>query len=124
MKSIICTMLLLLSINAFAYNWKKVSEYKDRDSFYIDVDNIKKRDGFVYYWVLSNYLEPIDGDYSYISKLKVDCAEEKLTYLSFTNYSEPMGEGRITSEDNKPFIHYPKPNEPYGFNEMKFACNY
>ena len=57
MKVIFFTTLLLFSINGFAFNWKKVAEGSMGD-LYVDVDNIKKRNGLVYYWVLSDYFEP------------------------------------------------------------------
>ena len=42
MKVILFTTLLLFSVNGFAFNWKKVGENTDGDTFYVDVSNIKK----------------------------------------------------------------------------------
>ena len=85
MKTILFSILILFSINGFAYNWKKVSENTVGDSYYVDVDNIKKRNGIVYHWQLNDYLEPVDSGSlgitnSSISKLKTDCVEEKQTW--------------------------------------------
>ena len=86
MKTILFSILLLFSINGFAFNWKKVAESKNGNSFYVDVDNIKKNNGLVYYWELGDLLEPIttgsESVNSAINKLKVNCREEKITYLS------------------------------------------
>lgn len=42
MKVNLLTTLLLFSVNGFAFYWKKVAENIDGDSYYVDVDNIKK----------------------------------------------------------------------------------
>ena len=124
MKTILFSILLLFSINGFAFNWKKVAEgAKNGDSNYIDVDNIRKHNGLVYYWQLVDKLEPLDGGVNaYIDKWKVDCGEEKRTWLNTTDYSQPMGKGRITDEFTSNKILYPKPNS-VEYEHMKFACN-
>jgi|TARA_B100001093_G_scaffold153859_1_gene146596 hypothetical protein len=125
MKTILFSILILFSINGFAFNWKKVAE--SGNSYYIDVDNIKKRNGIVYYWQLDDYLEPLDeGINSNISKYRVNCVEETRTWLSETSYSLSMGKGRIIFEDppNKiPRSIYPKPNT-VAHIVMKLVCNY
>ena len=58
-------------------------------TYYVDVSYIKKHNGLVYYWVLSDYIEPTEyGDYSVVVKNKADCVEEKLFRLSSTFYSQ------------------------------------
>ena len=110
MKVILLTTLLLFSVNGFSQNWRKVPENEKGNSYYIDFDNIKKHNSLVYYWVLSDYIEPTEyGDYSVIVENKVDCVEEKLFRLSSTFYSQPMGKGRITDEFTPNKLLYPKP---------------
>ena len=41
--------------------------------FYVDVDSIKKRNGLIYYWKMTDYLEPIGNSYSSTGKRIVDC---------------------------------------------------
>ena len=123
MKKLLLLTLLCFSINGFAFNWKKVTESVMGDSVYVDVDNIKKRNGIVYYWQLADYLEPTSGGTnSSISKYRVNCVEEKQTWLNATWYSQSMGKGRITGESNLNEIQYPKPNS-VGYSVMKFACD-
>ena len=62
MKTIIFSILLLFSINGFAFNWKKLAENRNGDS-YIDVDNIKKHNGLVYYWMLGDFFEPFKDQF-------------------------------------------------------------
>ncbi|MFL2656035.1 MAG: surface-adhesin E family protein [Burkholderiaceae bacterium] len=123
MKTILLSILILFSINGFAFNWQKVTEHSMGDS-YIDIDNIKKRNGLVYYWTLDDYLEPPDVRFnSIISKFKVNCVEEKQTWLNGTYYSQSMGRRKIIVEDNSDETQYPKPNS-VGYIVMKSVCNY
>tara|TARA_A100001011_G_scaffold177111_1_gene185801 strand:+ start:103 stop:474 length:372 start_codon:yes stop_codon:yes gene_type:complete len=123
MKTILISILILFSINGFAFNWKKVIDSVDGESYYVDVDNIKKHNGLVYYWFLVDLPKLKIGDHSLISRWKVDCGEEKQTILSHTYYSQAMGKGRITFDDTFNKINYPKPNT-VGHTTMKFVCDY
>ena len=123
MKKLLLLTLLCFSINGFAINWKKVVVDRSGDSYYVDIDNLKKRKGLLYYSRLEDYLEPKNGDYSFIRKFKVDCTEGKRTWLSDTFYNQPMGKGKITGEINPKEISYPKPNS-IAYVVMKFACDY
>ena len=122
MKTILFSILILFSINGFAFNWKKVSEVS-LGSFYVDVDNIKKHNGLVYYWELTDYIQSSTPANSAINKYKVDCVEEKRTRLNATFYSQSMGRGKILLEDTPNEILYPKPNTVTHI-VMKFVCNY
>ena len=116
MKITLFSIILLFSINGFAVNWKKLSENKSGSSFYVDVENIKKDNGFVYYWILIDYLKLTEiGTYSDISEYKVNCVDEKQTWLSNTFYSQPMAKGKIITE-NIPVWNY------YGstLNEIRY----
>ena len=123
MKKLLLLTLLCSSINGFAVNWKKVIVDRSGDSYYVDVENIKNRNGLLYYSRLEDYLEPKNGDYSFIRKFKVDCTEGKRIWLSDTFYNKPMGKGKITGKINPKEISYPKPNS-IGYVVMKFACDY
>jgi len=123
MKKLLLLTLLCSSINGFAVNWKKVIVDRSGDSYYVDVENIKNRNGLLYYSRLEDYLEPKNGDYSFIRKFKVDCTEGKRIWLSDTFYNKPMGKGKITGMINPKEISYPKPNS-IGYVVMKFACDY
>tara|TARA_Y100001938_G_scaffold127859_1_gene181113 strand:- start:53 stop:442 length:390 start_codon:yes stop_codon:yes gene_type:complete len=125
MKKLLLLTLLCFSINGFAVNWKKLFEDKFKDT-YVDIDNIKKRNGLVYYWSLVDTLEPVVDSYgrvtySNISKVKVDCVEEKLTMLNMIFYSQSMGKGKIVQDAPQTKTFYPIPGtSPYV--HMKYAC--
>ena len=123
MEGIFFSTLLLFFINGFAFNWTKVTESEQGNSFYVDINSIKKHNGFVYYWELTDYLEPLEGiANSSIVKYKVDCGEEKRTWLNDTYYSQSKGRGRIVEDNSNNIIDYPKPKE-VRYTVMKFACN-
>ena len=126
MKTILFTTLLLFSVNGFAFNWTKITETSG-ETFYIDVNNMKKRNGLVYVWVLADQDEPSQFNqgnaYSFITKQKVDCEEETTTVLSATFHGRPMGNGRIVYEYNPNKVTYERPNTA-GYTLMKFACRY
>ena len=116
MKITLFSIILLFSINAFAVSWKKLSENESGSTFYVDVENIKKDNGFVYYWILIDYLKSTEiGTHSDISEYKVNCVDEKQTWLSNTFYSQPMAKGEIITE-NIPVWNY------YGstLNEIRY----
>ena len=122
MKKLLLTALLCFCVNAYAVEWEKAHENISGDIYYVDVDNIRRHNGFVYYWLLTDYLEPsFRGNYSHIDKYKVDCVEEKKTRLSRTFYSQPMGKGRITDEITERSRH----NVLLGmyFVTMSFVCD-
>ena len=62
---------------------------------YIDVASIKQNNGFVYYWILIDYLKSTKiGTYSNISEYKVNCVDEKQTWLSNTFLQSTNGQGK------------------------------
>ena len=122
MKKLLLTVLLCCCANAYAFNWKKVGENISGSSFYVDVANIKKHNILVYYWELADYSTPTRaGANSAISKWKVDCVAEKLTWLNATFYSQSMGKGRILKEGTPNHSFYPKPGTAF-YDVMKFSC--
>ncbi|OUV03055.1 MAG: hypothetical protein CBC42_04565 [Betaproteobacteria bacterium TMED82] len=107
MKNFLLISLLLCSIRGFAFSWEKVGENAVGNSFYVDVDNIEKRQGIVYYKSLIDFLKPTkNGAYSHVSKYKVDCVEQRQTWLSNVFYNKPMGKGERIIEAIPVWNHY------------------
>ena len=123
MKKLLLTALLCFCLNAYAFNWKKVIVDRSGDSYYVDVDNLKKRNGLLYYSRLEDYLEPKNGDYSFIRKFKVDCSDGKRIWISDTYYSRPMGKGKIIKKRTSNKTLFPRP-DTIEYITMKYACNY
>ena len=106
-----------------ASKWEKVSDVGG-DSYYVDVENIKKHNGFVYYWTLYDYLEPSpsSGFLSGIGKYKVDCKAKRQTWLSVSLYSLNMGKGKILSDEKPNQTVYLDSRTPM-YKAMEYACN-
>ena len=71
MKKILFFTLICFCLNVHALNWKKVLVDRS-DSYYVDVDNIKKKNGLLYYSRLEDFLKPKNGNFSFIRKFEVD----------------------------------------------------
>jgi hypothetical protein len=98
----------MLSFNSYG-EWTKVTEGDDGDSYYIDLNTIKKNDGYVYWWDFVNYVEPYDGFMSLTSFLQGDYEIGRFKELSSTSYTESMlyGEYETDTPDNPEWDYYP-----------------
>ena len=93
---------LLFSAASWA-EWTYVAEGVHGTKYYVDFERIRKVNGLVYYWSLSDYLEPIDlkipssnGTMSRKMYHKADCETMREMGLSVSRYKLPMAEGTAT----------------------------
>jgi hypothetical protein len=128
MKTLIIFLALTFSTVMFSSSsyagWTKVSESAIGDTFYVDYERIRKHDGYVYYWRLSDYLKPSpNGRLSSKTYNQGDCKLFRYKTLSWSFHNEPMG-GGTGDTDNNPDKewNYPPPNSS---NEeiLKQVCN-
>ena len=117
----------MFSSTSFA-GWKEVTEGGESvntgDTFYVDFDRIRKHEGYIYFWVLHDYLKPITNNNLSAKNYKQgDCKLFRYKDLSWIFHKEPMGGGIGNPEtpDNK--WRYPSPNS---VNEgiLKSVCEY
>tara|TARA_R110002012_G_scaffold242856_1_gene417350 strand:- start:1562 stop:1945 length:384 start_codon:yes stop_codon:yes gene_type:complete len=113
---------VMFSSTSFA-GWTKVTE-NNEGTFYVDFERIRKVDGYVYYWDMSDFLKP--SPHGYLSGKRYDQGDCKLfrfKSLSYSFHKEPMG-GGAGDVDNKPKKDwtYPSPNS---VNEtiLKSVCS-
>ena len=106
---------LIFSSNAYS-KWTKVTETTDGNQYYLDYDRIRKVDGYLYYWYLSNFAQPINGRiYSASNYAQGDCKLLRFKRVSTTAFKRPMGKGFIGSRPHKKKNQdwdYPHPNSP------------
>ena len=62
-------------------------------SVYIDAKRIRKTGEYVYYWILGDYLKPMDGILSAKTYYQGDCKLLRYKNLSYSFHKEPMGRG-------------------------------
>ena len=126
--TLLLTTLIFFSVmfqpsTSFA-GWTKVSEDVDGHTYYVDFERIKKHDGYVYFWRLSDWLKPTEpGDLSVKVYTQGDCKKFRYKRLSFSFHKEPMGGG--TGKDEKPDKEweYPPPDS-VAEGILKSVCQY
>ena len=97
MKNLLLIFTLLFSSVFFSSpsyaGWTKVSEGgSSGHTFYMDFERIRKHDGFVYYWILGDYLKPTKyGDLSGKVYRQGDCKLFRYKYLNSSFHQKPMG---------------------------------
>jgi hypothetical protein len=127
MKKFIFTLLfstLVFSSPSYA-GWTKVGENMGGTTYYVDFDRIRKHDGYVYYWELSDYLKPSkSGVLSAKLYTQGDCKLFRYKYLSMSFYTEPMGNGTPSSTFEPPEKwRYPPPSS-VSETVLKSVCSH
>ena len=116
---------VMFSSTSFA-GWTKVSSNMGKqNTYFVDFERIRKVDGFVYFWTLSDYSKPLEGTLSTKIHWQGDCKLLRNKVLSFSSHKEPMGGG--TGENlSIPKKHkdwqYPPPNSVSEFI-LKSVCS-
>jgi len=127
MKKIIFTLLfstLVFSSPSFA-KWIEVGKTVKGDTFYVDLERIRKHEGYVYYWMLNDLLKPQLGDLSIKYYRQVDCQLFRFKTLSYSFHKQPMGDGTgevLPSTGVQKNWNYPSPDS---MNEstLKKVCS-
>jgi hypothetical protein len=85
---------VMFSSTSFA-EWTRVTGNLKGDTHYVDFERIRKHDGYVYFWTLSDYLIPkrYTGHLSSKTYRQGDCNLFREKSLSISGYKEPMGKG-------------------------------
>ena len=98
MKKLILITLLIFSSPSYA-EWTAVTKTSDGYNFYVDFDTIRVVDGYLYFWYLSDFPEPFEGDLSVITYVQSDCKLFRSKRLQFIYHTENMGGGRAQPEE-------------------------
>ena len=123
---LLTTFILALTFSSSASfaEWKKVSSSGGgANTFFLDLERIRKHGGFVYFWSLEDWIKPDKRGYvSSKTYHKGDCNLFRYSFLSISDYKEPMGRGtgrNATYNDNE--WSYPSPNS-VGERVFKYVC--
>lgn len=105
-------------------DWTLVSENYS-GTFYVDLERIRKHDGYVYWWRLINYFKPNpNGNLSFKIYSEGDCKVFRFKDLSFSAHKEPMGKGASGDPFTPPDSwFYPAPRSPNELS-LKAICNH
>ena len=122
-KLLVLLFSIIFSSTGFA-DWIFSSEDISQTKFYFDTERIRKHDGYVYFWALSDLLKPDkDGDLSYTAYFQGDCGVFRKKKLSLTYYKGPMGTGRNQPGNFDSTWEYPKPGTVSEIN-LQNVCDY
>ena len=114
----------MFSSTGFA-GWTKIgSSGGGAITYYVDFERIRKVDGFVYVWMLTDLLKSTEyGDLSARTYIQGDCKLFRFKILSQIWHEQPMGRntGKTTTPKN-PEWRFPSPNS---VNEtiLKSVCS-
>ncbi len=106
--------------------WTKVIESLNGDIFYLDKEGIRKHNGYVYYWILTNYLKPSRrGNLSNKTFLQGDCRLFRVKSLEEHYFTGKSGRGtmkvRKPSQKQSKWWHLP-PDTNFAII-LKFVCS-
>jgi hypothetical protein len=126
MKTLIIFLALTFSVmfSSSSYaEWTKVGE-NIKATFYVDYERIRKNDGYVYWWDLTDFLKPTSqGHLSAKTYSQGDCKLFRVKFLSYVHHKQPMGGGTGDSNSPKnPEWKYPPPNSIAEIT-LKQVCN-
>ena len=117
------TFSVMFSSTSYA-GWTKVQEWYG-DVFYVDFENIRKNDGYLYYWQLIDRIKPSSfGELSVKNLYEVDCnIPHRERSVAATYYTQPMGRGNPNTTDNntREWATYP-PDAPGG-KILELVCS-
>ena len=111
MKYLLIIFTLVFSPTSFA-DWTMVSKSENGRIYYVDLERIRKVDGFIYFWQMSDYLiKDKYGDLSNKVYIKADCELFRYQNLKFYFHKRPMARGDAEVEDSVDLSwRYPPPN--------------
>ena len=127
MKILIFTLGLLFSTALFPTSsqaeWTKMGKYVSGNTSYVDFERIRKHDGYVYYWDLSDYPKPHYGYLSAKRYLQGDCKLFRFKSLRVSFHKESMGRGagKLITRKGNDWI-YPPP-ESTSETILKSVCS-
>ena len=117
--------LVICSSPSFA-QWERVGENVDGYTYYVNFKTIKKNNGFVYFWVITDYLKPNKwNDMSSKTLYESDCKtpkKERKIYATYHTQPFAKGEPSTVSPKTRDWS-YPSPNSVSELI-LKKVCNY
>ena len=127
MNKLLTLSILLLTItfssNSYAENWSNFGNSGKGDNYYLDLENLRKKDGYLYFWVLVDFLNQTQwGDLSAKYYYQGDCGPLKVKQLSIIIYKKNMARGASNTLSPDQEWIYPPPSTPVG-SLLKHLCD-
>ena len=123
-KLLIFLFSLLISLNSYG-EWKYIITNANDYKYFIDMDKIVEKQGYIYYWQLTDYPGKDQfGSRSAVVYYQGDCEIFGHKSLHYYFYKGQMGEGAVESQhpvDNK--WNY-LPPKSVNYIALNWACDY
>ena len=103
--TLILSLMFSVTLSSPSYaEWLKVGVTPDGDTYYVNLDKIEERDGFVFFTGLQDNLKPFIGhNYPTVMSGAIyfqgDCGEFRLKPIRSSAYGKPMGQEHIETKD-------------------------
>jgi hypothetical protein len=126
-KNFFCLIFLFYSVFFLSSTHSEMTyivKNKNGTTFYADLDNVKIKTGYRYFWGLQNYKEPKNGNLSIKAFFELDCDLMRFKFLTDYTYKKLMGKG-ISKSNNVPdkdWSYHP-PDSAGGGVVAKIICN-
>ena len=126
MKKLLFIILTILSTSVDA-EWTFISKNTLANEYYINLEEIRKIDGYTNFWLLNNYPQKDEhGDLSSSMYVKGDCKNYRMKFNQMIFYPEEMCNGKVNSvlnPENDPENKwiYPPSDSSFGV-AMNIAC--
>ena len=120
-KLLILLFSILISFNSYG-EWKHISTNVVGDNFYIEVDTIWERDGYIYFTFMTDFLKPTEGMMSNQIYTQVDCEILRSKFLTFTSYEQSMGKSKMHTMTLPEQWRYPTPENVF-YELIYYICN-
>ena len=123
---LLATLLASLTLSSAAHaEWTLVGG-NSAGINYVDFERIRKQDGKIYFWVLSDFLKPNKhGVFSAKVYNEAECSHFRYRRLSIAAYDSRMGKGTVIGSSRKPAKdwRYPIPDSVADL-ELQAVCNH
>ena len=102
-NSILILILLfafLVCLSTKAKDWIEITKGQNGHIFFVDMENLNERKGYVYFWQLINYIEQDEyGDRSAKIYVKAECKAFKFKWLKVSYHKLLMGKDYVKPDN-------------------------
>ena len=121
-KLFVVLIFLMFSFKSYG-EWEFHSSSLEGARFYLHTPSINYEEGYVYFWYLKSYLMPNKfGDFSSKVYVQGDCNKNRLKYLTYVWFKQPMGKGLGERSDVASDWEYPAIDSS-GIDLLQYVCS-
>ena len=97
---IIIIFAFLFCLSTKAKDWTEITKGQNGHIFFVDMENLYERKGYIYFWQLINYNEQdIYGDKAAKIYVKADCEVFKFKWLKVSYHKMLMGKDYVKPDN-------------------------